>query len=338
MGAISVLGIDLAKSIFQLHGINEQGKAILRKRVSRGELLRFIANLSPCTIAMEACGGAHYWGREFMKLGHQVKLISPQFVKPYVKSNKNDYQDAEAICEAATRPSMRFVSVKPVEKQDIQCLHRVRQRLIKNRTALINEIRGFLLEYGIVIPRNAGQIRKSIPRILEEKADSLSVIFSTLLEKLYEEFQVLDDKIDYYDQKLGIIFRENEVCQRVAKVEGVGFITATALYSMVTDPKAFRNGRQFAASLGLVPRQNSSGGKTVLLGISKRGDAYLRTLLIHGARACLRLIGQKRDAKSRWAAQKLEARGYNKTCVALANKHARIIWALMARGTEYQLM
>lgn len=336
MRDLSVLGVDLAKSIFQLHGADEEGRAVLRKKLSRGQLLGFVGKLVPCTVAMEVCGGAHHWGREFSKLGHKVKLISPQFVKPYVKSNKNDYQDAEAICEAATRPSMRFVAVKPVAKQDLQCLHRVRQRLIKNRTALVNEVRGFLLEYGIVIAKNIAQVRKHLSSILEERSNGLTEMVRTLLGELYEEFVRLDEKVGYYNKKLELIFKENEVCQRISKVEGVGPITATALYSMVSDPNTFKNGRQFAASLGLVPRQNSSGGKTVLLGISKRGDTYLRMLLIHGARAWLRVARYKQDRKSRWATQKLETRGHNKACVAIANKNARVIWALMARGTEYK--
>lgn len=336
MKNLSVLGIDLAKSIFQLHGVDERGGVVLRKKLSRVQLSRFLGNLTSCTVAMEACGGAHHWGREFSKLGHTVKLIPPQFVKPYVKSNKNDYQDAEAICEAATRPSMRFVAVKPVAKQDLQCLHRVRQRLIKNRTALANEMRGFLLEYGIVIAKNIAQLRKQFPSIMEEKSNRLTEMSRTFLGELYEELVCLDEKIGYYNKKLEIIFEENEVCRRISKVEGVGPITATALYSMVADPNTFKNGRQFAASLGLVPRQNSSGGKTILLGISKRGDSYLRMLLIHGARAWLRVARYKQDRKSRWATQKLETRGHNRACVAIANKNARVIWALMARGTEYQ--
>ena len=285
---INVLGIDLAKSVFQLHGLNETGKAVLRKKLSRSQLSVFVAKMPPCLIGIEACGGSSFWAREFQKHGHTVRLISPQFVKPYVKSNKNDAADAEAICEAVQRPSMRFVAVTQVEQQDLQSVHRIRERLVKARTALSNEIRGLLSEYGVVIPVGMAKLREHLPEILKKA--------------------------------------EKEA----------GPLTATALIASVADPLVFKNGREFSAWLGLVPRQNSSGGKTQLLGISKRGDVYLRTLLIHGARSPLRWADRKEDGRSRWAQSLVERRGKNRAAVALANKNARIVWCLLSRGETYR--
>lgn len=336
MKKISTLGIDLAKNVFQLHGTDAQGKAIMKKQVKRADLKTMIANFPSCLIGMEACGGSHYWAREFEKMGHTVKLISPQFVKPYVKSNKNDAADAEAIAEAVTRPNMRFVPIKQTGHQDIQCIHRVRQRLIHNRTALSNEIRGLLNEYGIVIPKSLRQLKSQLPLILEDASNELSPATRDLFVGLQEELRTIEKQIEKYDAKLQKIFEENEVCQRIKKIEGVGPITATAIIASVSNPQAFKNGRQFSAWLGLVPRQNSSGGKTTLLGISKRGDSYLRSLLIHGARSVVTNAKKKKDRRSLWIAGKEAGRGFNKACVAVANKNARIIWALMAHGTEYR--
>ena len=333
---ISVLGIDLAKTVFQLHGVNRSGKVILRKKLSRGQLLEFVANLPRCLIGMEACGGANYWAREFKKLGHEVKLMSPQFVKPYVKSNKNDMADAEAICEAVDRPNMRFVAIKQVEQQDIQSLHRVRERLVKTRTALSNEIRGLLQEYGIVLPRKISQLRSGLPLIIESSGNQLTSMSQELLRNLMEELQGIDCRVSDYDKKIKSIHDAHPVCKRLSKIPGVGPITATALIASICDPGAFKNGRELSAWLGLVPRQNSSGGKEKLLGISKRGDVYLRKLLIHGARAALYWIDNKEDRRSLWAKKIIEKRGMNRAAVALANKNARTIWVLMARGEEYR--
>jgi transposase len=333
---ITVLGIDLAKSVFQLHGVDSTGKTVLRKKLSRGQLLTFIANTPACLIGMEACSGSNYWAREFQKLGHQVRLMSPQFVKPYVKSNKNDAADAEAICEAVQRPTMRFVTGKQIEQQDIQCLHRVRDRLVRSRTALANEIRGLLLEYGIVIPKSLSKLRSGFPIMLEDHADQLTSMSSDFFAHLLKEFRSIDERIAVYDDKIKAVFQAHPVCKRLAQIPGIGPLTATVLVAAVADPASFKNGRQFAAWLGLVPRQHSSGGKERLLGISKRGDSYLRMLLIHGARATLRWVDPKEDRRSRWAKQLIERRGKNRAAVALANKNARTVWALLARGEEYQ--
>jgi transposase len=333
---ISVLGIDLAKSVFQLHGVDLKGKNVLRKRLSRGQLLAFVANLPNCLIGMEACGGAHYWARELRKLGHRVKLISPQFVKPYVKSNKNDAADAEAICEAVTRPHMRFVSIKEVDQQDLQNLHRVRERLVKARTALSNEIRGLLHEYGIVLPQKMGQLRKGLPVALSQSEDRLSALSQEVFRNLQKELQDLDEKISFYDYKIHAVHESHPVCQRLAEIPGVGPLSSTALVAAIGNPQAFKNGRELSAWLGLVPKQHSSGGKDQLLGISKRGDVYLRKLLIHGARATLRWARLKSDARSQWINRLVERRGANRAAVALANKNARIVWVLMARQERYQ--
>ncbi len=336
MKEINILGIDLSKNIFQLHGTDSRGKPILKTKQSRSELKRFITNLKPCLIGMEACGGAHYWARLFRGMGHEVRLISPQFVKPYVKSNKNDAADAQAIAEAVSRPHMRFVSIKEKDHQDIQCLHRVRERFIRNKTALSNEIRGLLNEYGIILPKRIGPLKRNLPLIFEDPNNELSEMVRGLIKNLYQELKELEERITQLDLKVRGIYQTREDCQRIGKIEGVGPLIATAIISAVGNPASFKNGRQFSAWLGLVPKQHSSGGKEKLLGISKRGDRYIRALLIHGARSVLRHIGNKTDQRSRWVQDKLARRGYNKACVAFANKNARIIWAILNSKEEYR--
>lgn len=332
---VTTLGIDLAKNVFQLHGVNRHGKTVLAKKVTRAKLRETVANLPPCLIGMEACASSHYWGRELEKLGHAVRLIAPQFVKPYVKSNKNDAADAEAICEAVARPHMRFVPAKTVEQQDIQAVHRIRERRVKECTALLNQIRGLLAEYGVVIPLKRNAVRQAGPRILEDADNGLTALAREFVADLYEELRALGHAVGAYDAKIERLFKANPVCRRLAQVEGVGPVTATALVA-AGDPKAFQNGRQMSAWLGLVPRQYGSGGKNVLAGISKRGDTYLRTLLIHGVRAAVAAAKRKSDARSRWINAIAERRGANVAAVALANKNARVLWALMARGEEYR--
>jgi transposase len=335
MKVVSVLGIDLAKNIFQLHGVDELGRVALRKRVSRARLRAEVAQLKPCLIGLEACGGAHFWAREFRAMGHEVRLIAPQFVKPYRKSGKNDANDAEAICEAVARPQMRFVPIKGTEHQDVQSLHRERSGFIADRTALVNRTHGLLLEYGITISKGVTKFRKEIPKILERT--DLTPIIKRVLNRRQEQLSFLDEQIEFYDRELELVFKSQEVCQRLSKIEGVGPVTATAIYSAVSDASVFKNGRQFSAWLGLVPRQNSSGSKEQLLSITKNGDRYVRQLLVHGARSLLRAAPGKTDRKSLWAVQKATTRGHNKACVAIANKNARTIWALIAKGTEYQV-
>ncbi len=335
---ISVLGIDLAKNVFQVHGVNHQGQGVFKKTLSRKGLILFVANLPPCMIAMEACGGSHYWGRKFTEMGHKVRLISPQFVKPFVKSNKNDANDAEAIVEAAVRPNMRFVAVKTVAQQDALCIHRVRERLVRGRTALINEIRGLLHEYGVVIPKGAYNMRTHLPAIIENAENHLSVQTRRLFQSLYEELCGFDDRAIFYEKQINLQAKASEDCQKIMKIPGIGPITATAIVATVGNANLFKNGRQMSAWLGLVPRQNSSGGKTQLLGISKRGDSYVRKLLIHGARSALLTVenSTKTDPRTLWLKEILKRRGHNRTCVALANKNARIIWKLLSTDEDYR--
>ncbi len=333
---ISVLGIDIGKNNFHLFGVDDQGSKVIRKKLSRKNLLEYVANLEPCIIAMEACGGAHYLARLFKNYGHTVKLISPQFVKPYVKTNKNDYNDAEAIAEAASRPSMRFVPVKTSEQQAWQLLHRYRQQAVDQRTALVNQIRGSLLEEGIVVAQGIGKVRAQLPRILEDAENGLHSLTRELLHGLSEELASLDKRIQQYDQKIQELAENDDECRRMMTMPGIGAITATALKAAVGDATYFKSGRHLAAWLGLVPRQHSTGGKSVLLGISKRGDKYLRTLLIHGARSVLHCLKNKDDRCKKWVSQLNERSNHNVAAVGLANKMARIVWVIMTRNEVYK--
>jgi transposase len=332
----TTLGIDLAKTLFQLHGVDERGHVVVHKRVSRKKLLETVAQLPACLIGMEACSSSQYWAREFQQLGHTVKLISPQFVKPYVKGNKNDSRDAEAICEAVARPHMRFVPLKTVESQDIQAIHRLRSRLIKERTALVNQVRGLLAERGIVVPQGITRLRKQLPVIVEDLNNALTPLGREVMRELYEELVALDERVTRADAMVQRVFAQSAACQKLAQVEGIGPVVATALVAAVGNAREFANGRHLAAWLGLVPRQCSSGGKERLLGISKRGDRYLRALLIHGARATVHHARRKTDARSRWIMSLEQRRGKNIATVAIANKNARIAWALLTRDAEYR--
>ena len=332
---VCTVGIDLAKNIFHLVGTDSMGKIVWRKRLTRHALVPFLAQLPPVTIGMEACGGAHYWARQLRHQGHQVKLMAPQFVKPYVKSNKNDMRDAEAIAEAVTRPTMRFVPIKDVAQQDIQALHRARERLIGERTALINEVHGLMNEYGIVIPKGVAKFRQAVVEKLESEKDKLNALSQEIFWKLVKEFAALEDQIAFYQEKLETLATTHPECQRLMTIPGIGPITATALIAAVGDVGVFKNGRQFAAWLGLVPKQHSTGGQSLWLGISKRGDSYVRKLLIHGARATLRWVQLQTDRRSQWIRGLLARRGWNRTAVAVANKNARIVWALLSRGGVY---
>jgi transposase len=333
---LSVLGIDIAKQVFHLVGLDAHGTIVIRKRLYRAQLMAFIAQLAPTLIGMEACGGAHYWARRFREHGHEVKLMAPQFVTPYRKANKNDLRDAEAIAEAVTRPTMRFVPVKSVEQQDLQALHRVRERLMKARTALINETRGLLHEYGIIVPQGAATFRTHGLEKLATEDAKLTPQSLRLFQQLLEELGALEARVATYDAQLTQVAQTHPVCQRLMTIPGLGELTATALVAAVSDAAQFKNGRQFAAWLGLVPRQHSTGGKVRLLGISKHGDSYLRKLLVHGARSCLRWVGQKRDRRRQWVQSLMERRGWNKAAVALANKNARVAWALMSTEQVYR--
>jgi transposase len=336
MTHVRVLGIDIAKEMFHIVGMDDSGTVVLRKRCPRGALMPFMAQLPPVVIGMEACGGAHYWARRFREHGHTVKLMAPQFVKPYVKSNKHDLADAEAIGEAVTRPTMRFVPIKELTQQDLQALHRVRDRLVKARTALINEMRGLLGEYGIILPKGVTKFRQMLLSTLEKEQAKLTELSREVFGQLYEEWLTLEQRLAYYNAKLEAICQAHPVCQRLLTIPGIGPLTATALVAAVSDAAHLKNGRQLAAWLGLVPRQHSTGGKPRLLGISKRGDIYLRKLLVHGARATIRWVGLKHDRRSQWLRALIQRRGTNRAVVALANKNARIAWVLLATDQYYR--
>jgi len=333
---ISLVGLDIAKSVFHLFAVSNSGKLIRKKMLRRQQLLSYFARHELCVIAMEACGGANYWARAFQAQGHKVRLLAPQLVKPFVKGNKNDYNDAEAIAEAAQRPCMRFVPIKAVEQQDIQTVHRVRERLVKNRTALVNQVRGLLAEFGIVIKRGVASVRKDLPLILSDSGSDLTEMSRVSFAELLDDLRELDEKVRHYDRKIISINQSHEACQRLDEVVGIGPVTATAVYAAAGTGQDFVNGRHFSAWIGLVPRQHSSGGKPTLLGISKRGNTYLRTLFIHGARAVLRHSAGKSDRFSRWAQALLARRGHNRACVAVANKLARIAWVILAKGEHYR--
>jgi transposase len=333
---VKVIGIDLAKRSFHVYGVDERGQRVISKTFNRTRLSEFMANLPACTVAMEACGSAHYWARQFRSHGHEVRLIAPQFVKPFVKSNKNDAIDAEAICEAAQRPTMRFVAIKSVEQQDIQAIHRMRSLVVERRTAQVNQIRGLLLEYGIEIPQGRAAVGRGLAEILEDAANGLSDRFRAELRELAEELHHLDARVDHYDEQIEAIARSDRRVQCLMTIPGLGAKGATALVAAVgEDPRLFKNGRGLAAWLGLVPRQHSTGGRDRLLGISKRGDVYLRQLLIHGARAVLRWVERKDDPTSRWATGLKARRHANVAAVALANKIARIAYAVLTTGQPY---
>ena len=337
MSKITTIGLDLAKNVFHVVCCDAHGKVVRKKMLKRSKVLGYFANLPPCLVGMEACASAHHWARELGGLGHQVKLIPPQYVKPYVRGNKNDYNDALAIAEAVTRPEMRFVSVKTPEQQDIQALHRLRERRLQERTALCNQLRGLLAEYGLIFPKGVNILRRRLPELLEDGENGLSDLFRRLLAQSYQQLQELDGYIDFYTQEMGRQSQQSEVCRRLQTIPGYGPIVAGVFHSVVGNGEAYRRGRDVSASLGLVPRQHSSGGKEVLLGISKRGDRYLRSLLVHGARSVVIQAAKKDDRLSRWINKVKSERGFNKAVVALANKMARIGWAVLVNKSVYQI-
>ena len=368
---VTTIGIDLAKSVFAVSGADRRGRVIVRRQLRRAQVLGFMRGLPRCTVGMEATGGAHYWARQLTALGHEVRLMSPALVMPYRKGNKTDRNDADAILEAVTRPSMRFVMVKSVAQQDLLALHRVRAQLVKSRTALCNQLRGLLRERGVAVRTGVAGLRRGLGAALAAESSELSgemreVLVScpannftvhndflkcrrgqndptmktylrdTTLGEMSQWLQTLEQRIASCEARITRKFKHDERCERLAEVPGVGPLTATALVAAVGNAQQFRNGRELSAYLGLVPRQHSSGGKTVLLGITKRGDRYLRTLLIHGARSALRQGKRKGDARSDWAARITAARGLNVAAVAMANKNARVLWALLSRGDRYR--
>lgn len=335
MNNVTSLSIDLAKNVFQLHGTYARGNKTFKTKISRTKLLPFIAQLKPCNIYMEACGTANYWGRKFKEHGHNVKLINPRYVKPYVKRNKNDANDAAAIAAAARDPDMRFCEVKTEAQQDIQTIHRIRSLLVHNRTALSNHIRGLLAEYGIVFPKGVSYIRSEIPMVLGNNPTDIGNIMLGNLAELYKRFVLLEENISCCDKKIEALFKNNEACKRLEKIPGIGVLGATILASKLDNGTSFKNGRHFSAFLGLTPKQHSSGGKERILGISKGGDTYTRTLLIHGARSVLFYSDKKTDKQSIWINNLKRRKGCNKTAVALANKMARTAWAIIKEGSNY---
>jgi transposase len=336
MNEITTVGLDLAKRTFHVIGCNAHGKEVRRKVLKRAQVMAYFADLPSCLIGMEACASAHFWARQFEGLGHEVRLIPPQHVKAYVRGNKNDYNDARGIAEAARRPDIRFVAVKTVEQQDTQALHRLREARVAERTALCNQIRGLLAEYGIVLATGVRVLRQRLPELLEDGENGLSGFFRSLLADGYQQLQEIDTHIDFYTETLKRHAQHNDAVRRLQTIPGYGPVVASVFHAVVGNGQGFGKGRDVSAALGLVPKQHSTGGKTVLLGISKRGDRYLRSLLVHGARAVVRQAANKDDALSRWINKLKATRGFNKTAVALANKLARIGWVILRRETVYR--
>ncbi len=331
------VGVDLAKDVFQVHGVDGREKAVWQKALRRREWMAELQKRVPegAEIGMEACAGAHHWGRELTARGYRVKLMAPHFVKPYVKSNKSDRNDAAAICEAMSRPSMRFVALKSVEQQDVLAVHRVRSELIKQRTAKVNQIRGLVGEHGLVAPQRVDVLRKALPWWLEDASNGLSARFRRLLAGLADDLRHLDARIQEQDDEISAIVMESPAAQRLMALRGVGPITATALVATLGSGEGFARGRDFAVTLGLTPRHHGTGGRERILGISKRGDAYLRTLLIHGARSAVWVARGKTDRLSRWINALGQRRHTNVVATALANKTARMAWALLRHERDY---
>jgi transposase len=325
MGNVTTIGIDLAKNSFSVHGVDETGAVVLRRTVSRARLLTLLLEQPPCLIGLEACSGAHEWARRLEQFGYRVKLMAPRFVAPYRKNGKNDGNDAEAICEAVSRPHMRFIPIKTLEQQAVLCLHRVRQGFIEERTATINRLRGLLAEFGFVLAQSSAVVRREAQALL----DRLPQHAARALADLLEHVRVLDVRVRDYERAIEAHARESEAAQIALKRQGIGPLTASAIVASVGDGREFKNGRQFSAWLGLVPRQHSTGGKQRLGHITGRGDPYLRTLLVMGARSVLQRAVGKDDPLSRWALAVRARRGYHRACIAVAAKNARVVWAML---------
>jgi transposase len=335
---ITTIGIDLAKNSFSIVGMNEHGKVVLRKTLTRNKLLAFIAQCPPCLIGMEACSGAHYWGREFSKLGHRIGIIAAKFVEPYRKGAKNDNNDAEAICEAVSRPNIWFVPIKTPDQQAVLCIHRVRQGLVRDRTSMMNRLRGLLSEFGIVIAKGRYPAQSTIPGILEDAENGLPMIARRVIDGLWQRIKQANEQVHEYDKELTQIVKGNVVAKQLMTIPGVGEQTASGIVASVADPRMFKNSRQFSAWLGLVPRQYTTGGKIKLGRITKRGDQYLRTCLVHGARAVVANLRDKQDRVSCWVRKLIARRGYLRAVVALAARNARLIWTLMVKQESYRAM
>ena len=334
---ITRVGVDLAKNVFQLHGVNRSGREVWKRQLKRSTWLKVLsATVEPgCEVGMEACGGSHHWARELRSRGYQVKLVSPQFVKPFVKSLKNDANDAEAVCEAISRPHMRFVPIKTAEQQDIQAMHRVRDTLMRHRKAKANQIRGLVAEYGIVAPKTVVSLRRAIPTWLEDAENGLSHPFRALLHGLWQDLQGLEERVKELDKQIAAVSETHPDAKRLKQLRGIGPLTSTALVAQFGDGRHFKRGRQAAASIGVTPRHTGTGGKNLIYGITKRGDPYLRSILIHGARAVVSQAKQRDDNLSRWLTDLATRTHTNVAAVALANKTVRIAWAMLRYGTDY---
>ena len=330
---MQMLAIDLAKQSFHVHGVDAEDRVISR-RVGRAKLMGLVTRLGPAVVAMEACATAHHWARAFIAAGCEVRLINPRFVTPFVRGSKNDAADAEAIFDAASRPTMRFVSVKTTDQQDLQSLHRVRDRLMAQRTSLINHTRGLMGEYGLVYPTGAALFSRRARAGLADAA--LSAMARETFEALLDELDALEARIDRLDERLRAICRHDPTCRRLMAVPGIGPVVATALVASVGDARQFRSGRELAAWIGLVPRQHSTGGRSHLRGVGRRANHYLRRQLVHGARAVALRLAAKTDPRSRWFQAVIDRRGFNKGIVAMANKTARIVWAMLVRKENYR--
>jgi transposase len=329
MNNVTTIGIDLAKNSFSVHGVDAAGAVVLRKTVSRARLMGLLIEQPPCLIGLEACSGAHEWARRLEQFGHRVKLMAPRFVAPYRKNGKNDGNDAEAICEAVSRPHMRFIPIKTPEQQAVLCLHRVRQGFIEERTSTINRLRGLLAEFGFVLPQSSAAVRRGVAALLEQ----LPAHAARSLGDLREHLRFLDARVREYEQAIEAHARESRAAQLAQQRQGIGPLTASAIVATVGDVREFKNGRQFSAWLGLVPRQHSTGGKQRLGHITGRGDPYLRTLLVMGARSVLQRAAGQSDPLSRWALAVRARRGYHRACIAVAAKNARVVWAMLSQAS-----
>lgn len=336
MTKLTTIGIDLAKNVFAVVALNPSGKEIWRKTLRRKRLLSFLAQQHDGLVALEACGSAHYWARQIQHLGHEVVLLPPQHVKGYQRGQKNDYNDARAIAEACRHGAIRPVRVKTLEQQDEQAFQSIRRSLDKDRTRLSNQLRGLLGEYGIAIAQGVATLRRELPGILEAADNGLTERMRQLIHRQYQRLLAVDEELAWYNRQLETQARRDEACQRLTALPGFGPVVASALKHWMGDGQQFGRGRDASAALGVVPRQHSSGGKAVLLGITKRGDAYVRSLVIHGARAVVARVDQKTDPLSRWIQRLKAARGFNKAAVALANKMVRIAWVIITRGERYR--
>ena len=332
---VTRIGMDIAKQVFDLHGVDRRGKLVLRRQLRRERMLEFFAQLKPCEVGLEACGGAHYWHRQLSQLGHTVRLLSAHKVKPYLDGNKNNRHDAAAICEAMSRPAMRFVQAKTLAQQDMQTLHRARALLVRDLTALSNQMRGLLHEYGIVMGKSEVALRRALADLLAGNDERVTAVLKAVITEQFERYKYLAERSQRYTRQIGELCKQDPRCRQLLKVPGIGPLSATALVAAIGNGHEFKNGRHFSAYLGLVPGHSNTGGKTVMLPITKRGNRYLRTLLIHGGRSAVYAARRHHDQRSNWLNQLNDKSGYNVAAVALANKNARVAWAMLRYGEDY---